>query len=534
MAVTAPVADFLESHDPATGDVISRFEATPLQEIPARIERARAAQRDWAATPLPLRGAAIGRLRTILFERRQEIAEIVTREVGKPKLEALLHDAMVAIDTAAHYSDAARVQRMLRPERVRHHNLALKAKRGKVHYEPFGVIGIISPWNFPIAIPIGQMIPALVAGNAILLKPSELTPWCGALIGELFVQAGFPPDLVQVIQGRGDAGAALVAPHTAATGTPGRRIDKLIFTGSVATGKNVAEACARQLIPSVLELGGKDAMIVLADANLEVASSAAVWGSFTNCGQACLSIERIYVVESIAEKFIDLCVSKTKKLQLGSGLDPDVEIGPMINETQLARVEGQLHDAVRRGAKVLCGGKRSPLGPCFLEPTVVTEVSPGMALMQEETFGPVLVMCPVRDAAEAVRRANDSRFGLSASVWTRDEKRGAEIAAQLHTGSVMINDVISYYGSCEAPHGGRGESGWGRTHSRIGLLEMVQVKYVDIDGLSRWPKSWWFGYSEEVAAATDRFIEFLFAAKLNDRMGKARAALGAIFRKDRI
>lgn len=534
MAVTAPVAEFLESHDPATGDVISRFETTPLQEIPGRIERARAAQHDWATTPLPERCAAVGRLQSILFERRHEIAEIVTREVGKPKLEALLHDAMVAIDTAAHYSDAARIQKMLRPERVRHHHLALKAKRGKIHYEPHGVIGIISPWNFPIAIPIGQMIPALVAGNALLLKPSELTPWCGALIGELFIQAGFPTDLVQVIQGRGDAGAALVAPQGSAANVPARRIDKLIFTGSVATGKKVAEACARHLIPSVLELGGKDAMIVLADANLEVASSAAVWGSFTNCGQACLSVERIYVVESVAQEFEALCIAKTKKLKLGSGLDADVELGPMINETQLGRVESQLHDAVRRGAKVLCGGKRSPLGPCFFEPTVVTDVSPGMALMQEETFGPVMVLCPVFDAADAVRRANDSRFGLSASVWTRDEKRGAEIATQLRTGSVMINDVLSYYGSCEAPHGGRGESGWGRTHSRIGLLEVVQVKYVDIDQLSRWPKSWWFGYNEEVAAATDRFIEFLFAAKLNDRLGKARAALGAIFRKDRI
>lgn len=535
-AVTAALP-FLESHDPATGEVISRFEATPLGEIPGRIERAHTAQRAWAALPLAQRCAAMARLKSVLFDRRQEIAEIVTREVGKPRMESLLADAMLAIDTAGHYSKVSRVARMLRSERVAHHNLAFKSKRGEIRYEPFGVIGIISPWNYPMAAPMGQMIPALVAGNAVLLKPSELTPWCGALLGELFAQANFPQDVVQVIQGRGDAGAALIQASRGADTSAGSRIskiDKMIFTGSVATGRKVAEACARQLIPSVLELGGKDAMIVLGDADLEIASSAAVWGSFTNCGQACLSVERIYVERSVAQKFTEMCLAKTRKLSLGPGLDPDVEVGPMINEQQVARVEGQLADAVRRGAHVLHGGKRAAAGSCFFEPTVITNVNASMQIMQEETFGPVLAICAVGSVDEAVRLANDSPFGLAASVWTRNTRLGEQIAARLHAGTVQVNDALSAFGSCEAPHGGRGASGWGRTHSRLGLLEMVQVKYVDVERLARFAKPWWFGYNEEVAAATDRFIEFLFLPKLGDRLRKTREALGVVFRKHRI
>jgi len=531
MTVRAPAATHLESHNPATGDVIARFEMTPPSEIAGCIQRARAAQAAWGKQSFTERCDYLQRLKEILFTRRQEIAEVVTREVGKPKLEALLADVTVAMDTAAHYSNPARVAKMLRPERVTHGNLALKGKSGAIHYEPFGVIGIISPWNYPIAVPLSQMIPALAAGNAVILKPSEWAAWCGALIGEIFEQANFPAGLVQIVHGRGDVGAALIDPPQESGGV---QIDKVIFTGSVATGRKVAEACARRLIPSVLELGGKDAMIVLADADLEVASSAAVWGSFTNCGQTCISVERIYVENSVAQKFTDLCVTKTKKLRVGNGLEPNVEVGPMINVQQLARVEEQVHDAVRRGAQILLGGKRSALGPCFFEPTIVTGTDAAMQLMQEETFGPVLAICHVADAAEAVRQANASPFGLAASVWTRDAQRGRAIAAQLDTGAVMVNDVISYYASCDAPHGGRKASGWGRSHSRLGLLEMVQVKYIDVDRLPRWPKSWWFGYSERVAQASDRFVEFMFAPQWKQRVSHARKALDAVFRKDRV
>jgi succinate-semialdehyde dehydrogenase/glutarate-semialdehyde dehydrogenase len=279
-------------------------------------------------------------------------------------------------------------------------------------------------------------------------------------------------------------------------------------------------------------------MIVLADANLETASSAAVWGGFTNCGQACLSVERIYVEQDVAEQFIQLCVEKTKKLRLGPASDRDAELGPMIRLRQLEKVEQQLREAVERGAEILTGGHRRPdLGPNFLQPTVVTRVNHSIQLMRDETFGPVIAIQAVASEEEAIALANDSPFGLSASVWTADSRRGAEIASRVRAGSVMVNDVASYYGICEAPHGGPGASGWGRTHSRLGLHEMVQVKYIDVDRLPRIAKSWWFGYTAELAAAAGSLVETLFAPSWKKRfaaLAKNHGARGLIFRRNLI
>ncbi len=373
-----------------------------------------------------------------------------------------------------------------------------------------------------------EVIPALVTGNAVLLKPSELTPASGALVGEVIERAGFPAGLVQVLQGDGSIGAAIIEAGPA----------KAFFTGSVATGRKIAEACASKLIPSVLELGGKDAMIVLADADLDVASSAAVWGGFTNCGQACLSVERIYVEQPVAERFTQLCVEKTKKLCLGPTANPDSDLGPMIRLRQLEKVEQQLLDAAERGAQILTGGSRRPeLGPNFLEPAVVTHVDHSMQLMREETFGPVIAIRAVTSADEAVDLANDSPFGLSASIWTGNSLRGRELASRIRAGSVMINDVASYYGISEAPHGGPGASGWGRTHSRLGLLETVQVKYIDVDRLPRMAKPWWYGYTGDFAAAAASVVEGLFAPswkrRLRAMIGK-HGARGFVFGRRRV
>jgi succinate-semialdehyde dehydrogenase/glutarate-semialdehyde dehydrogenase len=513
---------FIDSIDPATGAIVARIPATSVTAIPANFETARAAQKSWALRPLRERCAALLQLRDTIYERREDIANVVTRETGKPRAEAILAEILLTLDTADFLSRQA--LRWLQPERVPHHNIAMKAKSGWLAFEPHGVVAIISPWNYPFAIPMTEIIPALVAGNAVLLKPSELTPATGALVGELIEQAGFPKGLVQVLQGGGDLGAGIIEAGPA----------KVFFTGSVATGRRIAEACASKLIPSVLELGGKDAMIVLADADLDVASSAAVWGGFTNCGQACLSVERIYVEQSVAEKFAQLCVEKTKKLRLGSSATA-ADVGPMIRARQLEKVEQQLHDAEQRGAQILTGGKRRPdLGPNFLEPAVVTHVDHSMQLMREETFGPVLAIRSVASADEAVALANDSPFALSASVWTLDARRGRELASRIRAGSVMINDVASYYGISEAPHGGPGWSGWGRTHSRLGLLEMVQVKYVDVDRLPRFAKPWWYGYSEDFAAAAGSMVEAMFAPswkrRLKAMLGK-RGASGLMFRR---
>jgi succinate-semialdehyde dehydrogenase/glutarate-semialdehyde dehydrogenase len=514
---------FVDSIDPATGEVIGRFEGATPAEVAEALLRARQAQAAWAARPMAERCALLRKFRDVVFERRAEIVDIVSRETGKPRLEALFAEILFALDTADFL--ACRAPRWLRPERVPHHNWALKSKRGWLASEPRGVVALITPWNYPLAIPVGQILPALVAGNAVLLKPSELTPWTGALIGELFAHAGLPENVLQVLQGGAEVGAAMIESQP----------DKVFFTGSVETGRKIAEACGRNLIPTVLELGGKDPMIVLADVDLEMASSAAVWGGFTNCGQACLSVERIYVESSIAEDFIELCVAKTKRLRVGSASDAETEIGPMIRERQIERVESQLRDAVTRGAKILAGGvRRTDAGPGFFEPTVAVGVDHSMKLMREETFGPVIAIQQVADAEEAVRLANDSAFGLAASVWTRNAKRGRDIASRLRVGSVMINDVASYYGITEAPHGGRGASGWGRVHSRMGLQEMVHVKYVDEERLLRLAKSWWFGYGGGLATAADRFIEILFAPGWRRRvraLTRGESSLRALIKK---
>ena len=513
----------VQSIDPATNAVFVRAESTPAGDIPEILARSRRAQSLWVAQPLASRCAALRRVGDILYARRSDLAAAVTHETGKPHVEALFSDLLISLETAKYYTRHA--PKLLAEQRVAHHNLAVKAKSGRLRFEPYGVIGIIAPWNYPLAIPLSQLIPAIVAGNSVILKPSELTPSCGQLIAECFAAAGFPPDVLQVVQGAGDVASALID----------ARPDKIVFTGSVATGRRVAEACARHLIPSVLELGGKDAMIVLADANLAAASSAAVWGGFTNCGQACISVQRIYAERSIAEKFAQLCADKTKLLKLGPGSDPENEIAPMVRAESADHIEAQLLDALAKGAELLTGGRRRPdLGPNYFEPAVIARADHSMRLMREETFGPVLAIQTVQNVEDAVALTNDSPFGLSASVWTRNSARGRRIAESLRAGAVMVNDVASYFAMPEAPHGGRGLSGWGRAHSRIGLLEMVQVKYVDVDRLPRWPKAWWFGYSSEVADAAAQFIDFSYAPGWSQRFRNAAGVLRALLRRHRI
>jgi len=525
-AAAATNAGLVASIDAASGRVVSQIPATSPEAVPRLMAQAREAQKSWAAKSLRERCGYLRKIRDAIYERRDEVTNAISLETGKPHVEAVFAELMLALDSADFL--ARQAPEWLRPEPVPHHNIGVKAKSGSLYFQPFGVLAIISPWNYPFSIPMAQILPALVAGNAVLLKPSEITPHVGEVIAKIISAAGIPSGVVQVLQGGGAVGAALVESNP----------DKVFFTGSVATGKRIAEACARRLIPSSLELGGKDAMLVLADADLEIASSAAVWGGFMNCGQTCISVERIYVEQTIAQPFLEKCLEKTRKLRLGPPSDKDAEIGPMIRVTQLEKVEEQLRDATARGAQVLTGGnRRSDLGPSFLEPTVVTNVDHSMQLMREETFGPVIAIRPVKSADEAVDLANDSEFALSASVWTKDAAKGREIAQRIRGGSVMINDVASYYGICEAPHGGSGASGWGRSHSRFGLLEMVQVKYVDIDRLPRTPKSWWFGYNENLAAAADSFVDYLFAPRWSRRMAalaNPRGVLGTVIRRHRI
>jgi len=519
MAATPLILEALPSIDPATGKVSATFERTPSSVVPQLLLKAREVQSVWASVPIEDRCARIGVLKRKILESKDALVDAIVRESGKPRVEAKFADIFVALDTAGYF--AKRGPALLRPERIPHHNTAAKMKSGVLLYEPLGVLAIISSWNYPLAIPMSQIIPAVAAGNSVLCKTSDFTPECGSLIAKLFLDAGFPKGLVTLLQGSGDVGQALID----------ARPDKVLFTGSVSTGRHVAEACARRLIPSVLELGGKDAMVVLSDADLDVASSAAVWGSYTNCGQVCLSVERLFVESSVSEEFIRLCVERTQKLRLGPGSDPLTDIGPLIRPQHVQRMNELIADAVQRGARVLCGGRPRPdLGPGFFEPTVITGVDSSMQLFRDETFGPILAIQVVRDPEEAIRRANDTEFALAASVWTRDVSRGRDIAGRLRASTVMVNDLISAFAIAEAPHGGCGASGWGRAHGRAGLLEMVHLKYVDVDRLPGMEKPWWYRYSAGLEKAADAFLRFEFGGGIASRLRNARQALKTVFR----
>jgi succinate-semialdehyde dehydrogenase/glutarate-semialdehyde dehydrogenase len=331
-----------------------------------------------------------------------------------------------------------------------------------------------------------------------------------------------PENVFQVVVGDGATGAALIR-------SP---IDKLVFTGSVATGKQIAVAAAERLLPAVLELGGKDPMLVLDDANLDVASSAAVWGAFVNAGQTCLSVERCYVHRSLYEPFLKACAEKTKKLIVSHGLDHNADVGPLIHQRQLALVEEHVEDAKTRGARVMAGGSRHPeMGANFYHPTVLADVTHTMRIMREETFGPVLPVMAFDNDDEAVRLANDSEFGLAASVWTRDSSRGERLARRIQAGTVMVNDVVSCFGISEAPHGGVKSSGLGRTHGRFGLEEMVRLKYVDVDLMPGIKKIWWYGYGMNFMQQMEGFLDMQFARGLRARLRGALKAAGAIRRK---
>jgi len=510
----------ISSVNPATGQLLHEFVSADAPEVQTAVGRARAGQGAWAELGIRRRIEIIREFQYRLLKKKSEIAAAITREAGKPIAEALTTEVLVILDAARFLIDNA--HRLLRDEPVPHGNLATKLKSGRLLREPYGVIGIISPWNYPFSIPATETLAALVAGNAVVLKPSELTSLIALELRSLLRAAGVPEDIFQVLVGDGATGAALLQ-------SP---IDKLVFTGSVATGKRIALAAAERLLPVVLELGGKDPMLVLDDADIEVASSAAVWGAFVNAGQACLSVERCYVHCSIYEKFLAACVEKTKKLRVGRGEDRETDVGPLIHERQLRIVESHVEDAKARGARVLAGGVRiAELGKNFYRPTVLADVTHDMRIMREETFGPVLPVMPFDDDDTAVRLANHSEYGLAASIWTRDRFRGEHLARHIHAGTVMVNDVISCFGISEAPHGGWKSSGIGRTHGRFGLEEMVRLKYLDADGVPGMKKVWWYGYGEMFTRQMEGFLDMQFARDLGARLQGAMRAAGVVMRK---
>ncbi|HEX5735756.1 MAG TPA: succinic semialdehyde dehydrogenase [Blastocatellia bacterium] len=471
------------SINPATLEELGRFPIATVAEVNAAVARARAASREWAALSYRNRARYILKLRRALYDRQNEIINIVSDETGKPPFEALTTEVFPSADLMSYY--ATKSEKILRDERF---TLAVfRNKRSMIVSEPLGVVAVISPWNFPFAIPTGEVVMALMAGNTVVLKPSEFTPMVADAIRRLFAAAGFPDGVFQIVQGDGGTGAALVD----------SAIDKVFFTGSVRTGRRIAEAAAKRLLPVVLELGGKDPMIVCHDAPFERTVRGAVWGAFANCGQVCASVERLYVVEPLAEKFISAVVDEVNRLRVGPPSGCETDIGPLINENQLNIVSDHVADAVAKGARVLAGGRRrEDLGGYFFEPTILTGVNNTMKVMTEETFGPVLPIMVVKDEEEAIREANDTRYGLLASVWTSDNERGRRIARRIEAGTVIINDALYTHGAAQTPWFGVKESGTGVTHGRAGLFEFVRMKHVNWDLLPMKSNWWWFPYTD--------------------------------------
>jgi succinate-semialdehyde dehydrogenase/glutarate-semialdehyde dehydrogenase len=395
--------------------------------------------------------------------------------------------------------------------------LFLKTKASAFTYEPLGVIGIISPWNYPWSIPFGEVALALMAGNGVVLKPASLTPLIGDRIARVFERAGVPEGLVKVVHGPG-AGSALVESDVA----------KVFFTGSVETGRTVGEQCARHLKGSVLELGGKDPMVVLADANIDHAIAGALWGGFANAGQTCSGIERVYLLREVSERFIAGVVEGAQRLRVGDPLGWETEIGPMVSREQYEVVRDLVDDAVANGATLECGGPLdAPPGMdagSFYAPTVLTGVTHQMRIMREEIFGPVLPIIVVDSEDEAIALANDSVFGLGASVWTSDRDKGERVARELEAGMVWINDHMFSHGACQCSWGGVKESGLGRTHSKFGLYECVNIKLRVWEG-SAIKNAWWHPYDETLGKALRQSAKILYgrpsirAAALRDGIG---------------
>jgi acyl-CoA reductase-like NAD-dependent aldehyde dehydrogenase len=484
---------------PATLEPVGEFEARSEADVQTALEVARKAQPEWGALPIDERGRYLQRAVRVLLARQDEFVAVIRRETGKPESEALAVEVLAACDALSYY--AKRAKRILADRSVPVH--LLKTKKLRISYRPLGVVGIVTPWNFPFLLSLNPTAQALMAGNAVILKPSEITPYSGQLVEELLRAAGLPEGVFQCLLGDGETGRALVEAGC----------DKISFTGSVGTGRKVAEACGRRLVPCTLELGGKDPMIVCGDADLERAAAGAVYGAFANAGQVCVSTERVYVVDQVADEFVRKVVEKTAELRQGS--DGESDVGPMIQAAQLEIVDRHVRDAVTRGARVLAGGRRNPAAQgLYFEPTVLVDVDHEMAIMREETFGPVLPIMRVRDEDEALRLANDTRYGLNANVWTRDKRKGVELAKQIHSGSAVVNDCMLTYGITESPFGGRKESGIGQVNGEIGLRSYCYAQSIAVDRFGARSEFLWFPYTARKTKVLRRMMRLLWGSPL--------------------
>ncbi|MGW4580807.1 succinic semialdehyde dehydrogenase [Rhodococcus aetherivorans] len=475
-ATFARLAELIAISDAAsrpTRSVVEAFTGRELATVPigtaddarAALERARVAQADWARRSVEQRAEIFHRYHDLVLAHREELMDMAQAETGKARASAQEEVLDIAL-TARYYARAA--PRLLRPRRAT--GMLPGLTKTTVRYHPKGVVGVIAPWNYPMTLAVSDAIAALLAGNAVVLKPDSQTPYCALAVVELLYRAGLPRDLFAVVPGPGSVvGTALV-----------ENADYLMFTGSSQTGSLLAEQAGRRLIGFSAELGGKNPMIVTAGANLREVTDAAVRACFSNSGQLCISIERIYVEKSVAPEFLRMLGERVRNMTIGPGYEYGVEMGSMVNETQVKAVSGHVDDAVAKGATVVAGGRARPdLGPLFYEPTVLTDVPEDAECYREETFGPLVSVYPVDNVEEAIRRANDTEYGLNASVWAGTKAQGEAIAARVRAGTVNVDEGYApAWGSTDAPMGGMGISGMGRRHGAEGLIKYTEPQTI--------------------------------------------------------
>jgi acyl-CoA reductase-like NAD-dependent aldehyde dehydrogenase len=454
---TTTIAGGISVENPATGETIATVPEMSAEQVAEMAARGRAAQPEWEAYGFEGRARVMLRAQKWIMDNSQRVIETICAETGKTFEDAEFAEIGYAGNAFGFWAKYG--PEYLADERIKSSQVLVKGKKIISRYRPLGLIGVIGPWNYPLTNSFGDCIPALMAGNSVILKPSEITPLTSLLVAEGLRECGLPENVFQVATGRGETGAALI-----------EHVDMIMFTGSTKTGRKVAEAAARRLIPASLELGGKDPMIVLSDADLERAANFATYYSMQNAGQTCISIERVYVEEPVYDEFVAKVSEKVRELRVGKPEGPgSVEVGAITFPPQMDTIKDHVADAVQKGARILTGGNQAPGAGRFFEPTVLVDVDHTMKCMTEETFGPTLPIMKVRDEDEAVRLANDSPYGLGASVFSRDTARGEAIARRVETGAANVNDAMINYTVLELPMGGAKASGLGSRHGAGGI-----------------------------------------------------------------
>ncbi|WP_205695814.1 aldehyde dehydrogenase family protein [Conexibacter sp. SYSU D00693] len=489
--------DQIPVENPATGQVIAHVPDLSPEDLVPLVERGRAAQPAWEALGFDGRGRVLRRMARWLLEHQDEVIDVIRSETGKTYEDAQL--AEISYGAAAFNFWAQNAEGYLADEKVKSANVLVKGKKLVTRYRPLGLVGVIGPWNYPLTNSFGDCIPALAAGNSVILKPSEVTPLTSLKLEEGLKECGIPEGVFQIATGRGATGAALID-----------HVDMIMFTGSTATGKKVMAKAAETLTPVSLELGGKDPMIVLSDADVERAANSAVyWGMF-NAGQTCISLERLYVEEPIYDEFVSKVVEKARALRQGFGESGSADVGSMTFPPQVDIVERHVEDAKAKGAKVLVGGERGKGQGYWFEPTVLVDVDHSMECMTEETFGPTLPIMKVRDEEEAIRLANDSPYGLGASVFSKDVTRGERVARRIEAGAVCVNDALVNYTALELPMGGAKTSGLGTRHGAGGIRKYCQQQSLLVTRFAMKKELYMYPYNTRATKLLGKALRFLY------------------------